>query len=138
MFCEEEVVKMASSIETAHMYDLPEERFSARRPGKKKKKKGEKRKKTQCAGTFKINALSQPFFSHDQAYVLGQCETRLRLIMSRDSSLSIPESQFILEALRQNTRLDNRELEHFRPLKISFGDDYGHVKVQLGKTRFVR
>lgn len=57
--------------------------------------------------------------------------------MSREVPLSIPESEFIINALREEVRLDGRGLDRIRSLKISFGDDYGYVKVQLGKTRSV-
>lgn len=57
--------------------------------------------------------------------------------MSREAPLSVAERDFITEALREGVRLDGREPDQLRPLNVSFGDDYGHVKVQLGKTRFV-
>ncbi|KAJ5369058.1 Exosome complex component rrp45 [Penicillium cataractarum] len=57
--------------------------------------------------------------------------------MSKEASLSVAEREFILEALNQDVRLDGRGLDQFRPLKISFGDEYGHVKLELGKTSIV-
>lgn len=57
--------------------------------------------------------------------------------MSKENPLAVPEREFILEALEQNVRLDGRRADDIRPLDISFGEEYGHVKVQLGKTRFV-
>lgn len=45
------------------------------------------------------------------------------------------ERDFILDALHQNVRLDGRGLDQFRPLSVSFGNEYGHVKLRLGKTR---
>lgn len=54
--------------------------------------------------------------------------------MSREAPLSIAERDFILDALREGVRLDGREPDQLRPLNVSFGDEYGHVKVQLGKT----
>jgi hypothetical protein len=56
--------------------------------------------------------------------------------MSKEASLSVAEREFILEALRQDSRLDGRGADQFRPLKISFGEEYGHVKLELGKTRY--
>lgn len=56
-------------------------------------------------------------------------------IMSKEAPLSLAERDFILEALRENVRLDGRGADQFRPLNLSFGDEYGHVKLQLGKTR---
>ncbi|KAJ5143624.1 Exoribonuclease phosphorolytic domain 1 [Penicillium bovifimosum] len=56
---------------------------------------------------------------------------------SREEPLSIPERDFILEALGQNLRLDGRQFDEYRPLNISFGEEYGHVKLQLGKTSII-
>ena len=56
--------------------------------------------------------------------------------MSKEAPLSLVEREFILEALRGGLRLDSRRLDQFRPINISFGDEYGHVKLQLGKTRY--
>jgi exosome complex component RRP45 len=57
--------------------------------------------------------------------------------MNKEASLSIVERDFILDALREDVRLDGRAADQLRPLSISFGEEYGHVKVQLGKTRSV-
>lgn len=56
--------------------------------------------------------------------------------MSKENSLSVLEREFILEALLQNIRLDGRRLDAFRPLSVTFGEEYGHVKIQLGQTRY--
>jgi exosome complex component RRP45 len=56
--------------------------------------------------------------------------------MNKEAALSVAESDFILNALRENVRLDGRDADQLRPLTLSFGDEYGHVKVQLGKTRY--
>lgn len=58
--------------------------------------------------------------------------------MPKEADISANERAFILEALHKNVRLDGRALDQLRPLTVSFGDEYGHVKLQLGKTRFVR
>lgn len=55
--------------------------------------------------------------------------------MSKEAQLSIAERDFILEALRENVRLDGRQPDDYRPLDLSFGEEYGHVKLQLGKTK---
>jgi exosome complex component RRP45 len=55
--------------------------------------------------------------------------------MSKEAQLSIAERDFILEALRENVRLDGRQPDDYRPLNISFGEEYGHVNLQLGKTK---
>lgn len=57
--------------------------------------------------------------------------------MNKEAPLSIAERDFILNALREDVRLDGRQADQFRPLNVSFGEEYGHVKVQLGKTRSV-
>ncbi|KAL4944577.1 hypothetical protein BDV06DRAFT_187133 [Aspergillus oleicola] len=57
--------------------------------------------------------------------------------MNKEAPLSIAERDFILDALREDVRLDGRAADQLRPLKLSFGDEYGHVKVQLGKTSLV-
>ncbi|KAK2774004.1 hypothetical protein FQN53_003868 [Emmonsiellopsis sp. PD_33] len=57
--------------------------------------------------------------------------------MPKEADISANERAFILEALHQNVRLDGRALDQLRPLNVSFGDEYGHVKVQLGKTSVI-
>jgi exosome complex component RRP45 len=57
--------------------------------------------------------------------------------MNKEASLSIAERDFILNALREDVRLDGRHADQLRPLTVTFGEEYGHVKVQLGKTRWV-
>lgn len=55
--------------------------------------------------------------------------------MNKEALLSVTERDFILNALREDVRLDGRGFDQLRPLNVSFGEEYGHVKVQLGKTR---
>ncbi|KAL8990479.1 MAG: hypothetical protein Q9177_000873 [Variospora cf. flavescens] len=57
--------------------------------------------------------------------------------MPREAEPSINERAFILEALRENIRLDGRALDAFRNIELSFGDEYGVVDVQLGGTRIL-
>ncbi|KAI4148715.1 MAG: hypothetical protein LQ341_001490 [Variospora aurantia] len=57
--------------------------------------------------------------------------------MPREAEPSINERAFILEALRENIRLDGRALDAFRNIELSFGDEYGVVDVQLGDTRIL-
>ncbi|WEW57820.1 3'-5'-exoribonuclease [Emydomyces testavorans] len=57
--------------------------------------------------------------------------------MARDTDLSSNERAFLLEALHKNVRLDGRAFDQFRPLNLTFGDEYGHVRVQLGRTSVV-
>ncbi|AQZ17571.1 RRP45 (YDR280W) [Zygosaccharomyces parabailii] len=55
--------------------------------------------------------------------------------MAKDIELSNSENKFILEALRQNFRLDGRSFDQFRDLNISFGKEYGDVTITMGKTK---
>lgn len=55
--------------------------------------------------------------------------------MPREAEPSINERAFILQALQENIRLDGRSLDAYRELQIIFGEDFGAVDVQLGKTR---
>lgn len=55
--------------------------------------------------------------------------------MPRAAELSLNEREFILQALRQNLRFDNREFDAYRKLELTFGDEYGVADVRLGKTR---
>lgn len=55
--------------------------------------------------------------------------------MPKELEPSTNEKQFILESLSQGQRLDGRELDAFRPLELSFGEEYGLADVKLGKTR---
>ncbi|KAJ0417414.1 ribosomal protein S5 domain 2-type protein [Aspergillus carlsbadensis] len=57
--------------------------------------------------------------------------------MNKEAVLSIAERDFILDALREDVRLDGRAADQLRPLKLSFEEEYGHVKVQLGKTSLI-
>ncbi|KAK4190092.1 ribosomal protein S5 domain 2-type protein [Podospora australis] len=55
--------------------------------------------------------------------------------MPREAEPSLNEREFVLKALQENTRLDGRELDQYRPLELTFGDQYGVADVTLGKTR---
>ena len=44
-------------------------------------------------------------------------------------------SKFILDALKQNQRLDGRSIDKFRDIKIKFGETYGDVIVEMGITK---
>lgn len=41
----------------------------------------------------------------------------------------------MLQALEENIRLDARPLDALRKIEISFGEEFGVVDVQLGRTR---
>ncbi|KAH8909795.1 hypothetical protein BR93DRAFT_419749 [Coniochaeta sp. PMI_546] len=55
--------------------------------------------------------------------------------MPREAEPSLNEKQFVLQALKENLRQDGREFDVYRPLDLTFGDEYGHADVKLGKTR---
>ena len=55
--------------------------------------------------------------------------------MPREAEPSNVERTFILEALRQNVRVDGRPFDQFRPIDLTFGDDYGTATLSLGRTR---
>ncbi|KAJ9158432.1 Exosome complex component rrp45 [Coniochaeta hoffmannii] len=55
--------------------------------------------------------------------------------MPREAEPSLNEKQFVLQALKDNLRQDGRDLDAYRPLDLTFGDEYGHADVKLGKTR---
>jgi len=55
--------------------------------------------------------------------------------MPREAEPSNNAKAFLLQALRENVRLDSRALDEFRPIDLSFGDEYGVATVRLGKTR---
>jgi exosome complex component RRP45 len=55
--------------------------------------------------------------------------------MPREAEPSLNEKSFVLQALQGNRRLDGRELDQYRPLDLTFGDEYGVAHVRLGKTR---
>lgn len=58
-----------------------------------------------------------------------------RINMPRETEPSLNERSFVLQALRENIRLDGRALDAFRHMELSFGDEYGVADVRLGKTR---
>jgi exosome complex component RRP45 len=55
--------------------------------------------------------------------------------MPKELEPSTNERRFALNALLENLRLDGRDVDSFRELKLSFGEEYGLADVQLGKTR---
>lgn len=55
--------------------------------------------------------------------------------MPKEPEISSAEKAFVLEAFKQNLRVDGRDLETFRDLQLTFGDDYGFVDARLGKSR---
>ena len=57
------------------------------------------------------------------------------LKMPREAEISVNERAFIEQALQENVRLDGRAFDAFRPLDLTFGDEYGVADVKLGNTR---
>ncbi|MCJ1478190.1 hypothetical protein MMC13_006866 [Lambiella insularis] len=55
--------------------------------------------------------------------------------MPRESEPSLNERAFVLQALRENVRMDGRALNAFRNINLILGDEYGVADVHLGKTR---
>ncbi|XP_077284269.1 exosome complex component Rrp45 [Arctopsyche grandis] len=53
----------------------------------------------------------------------------------RELLLSNCEKTFVLNAIGEGTRLDGRQLDEARPLKISFGTEWGSCHVSLGNTK---
>lgn len=56
--------------------------------------------------------------------------------MPREAEPSLNEKTFVSQALQENVRLDNRAFDEYRPIELSFGDEYGTAEVRLGKTRY--
>ena len=56
--------------------------------------------------------------------------------MPREAEPSVNERAFVLEALKQNIRIDGRSLDSTRELQLEFGDEFGVADVRLGKTRY--
>jgi exosome complex component RRP45 len=54
--------------------------------------------------------------------------------MPRDFKLSKNEQQFIKSALSEGLRLDGRKFDEYRPVNITFGEEYGSVQASLGDT----
>lgn len=57
--------------------------------------------------------------------------------MPREAEPSLNEKTFVTQALQEHLRLDNRAFDEYRPVELSFGDEYGVAEVKLGKTRYV-
>ncbi|PSN74650.1 hypothetical protein BS50DRAFT_20913 [Corynespora cassiicola Philippines] len=57
--------------------------------------------------------------------------------MPREAEISVNERAFIQQALNEQIRLDGRAFDAYRPLELTFGDEYGVADVQLGKTRVI-
>lgn len=55
--------------------------------------------------------------------------------MAKDIEISTSESAFILQALKNNLRLDGRKFDEFRNVQIKFGKEYGDVLITMNKTK---
>ncbi|CAJ0645592.1 3916_t:CDS:2 [Entrophospora sp. SA101] len=55
--------------------------------------------------------------------------------MVKELEISNNERQFILKAIIEGYRIDNRRKSDFRKLNISFGQEFGKSEVTLGSTR---
>lgn len=56
--------------------------------------------------------------------------------MPREAEPSLNEKAFVTQALQEHLRLDNRNFDDYRPIELTFGDEYGTAEVKLGKTRY--
>ncbi|RPB20212.1 hypothetical protein L211DRAFT_863382 [Terfezia boudieri ATCC MYA-4762] len=57
--------------------------------------------------------------------------------MPREPEPSNIEKAFVLEALQQGLRVDGRQLDEFRKVGISFGQEFGLADIKLGRTRVI-
>ncbi|OQO10939.1 hypothetical protein B0A48_05194 [Cryoendolithus antarcticus] len=55
--------------------------------------------------------------------------------MPREAEPSTNARAFLLQALHEGVRLDRRDFDGFRPISLTFGDEYGVADDSLGKTR---
>jgi exosome complex component RRP45 len=55
--------------------------------------------------------------------------------MPKEAEPSQNEKSFVLKALQESIRTDNRPLDQIRDFSLTFGDEYGIADVRLGKTR---
>ncbi|XP_005186893.2 exosome complex component RRP45 [Musca domestica] len=53
----------------------------------------------------------------------------------KETPLSTCEKNFIIQAIKQNQRLDGRKNDEFRNIKINYGAEWGSVLVALGETK---
>ena len=58
--------------------------------------------------------------------------------MPREAEPSLNEKQFVIQAIKDNLRLDGRKFDQYRPLELSFGDEHGVVNAKLGNTRYAQ
>ncbi len=56
--------------------------------------------------------------------------------MPREAEPSLSEKTFVLKALEEGLRVDNRKFDTCRPVSLTFGDEFGVADVQFGKTRY--
>jgi len=55
--------------------------------------------------------------------------------MPREPEPSNNEKAFVLGALQQGLRVDGRQLDEFRKVDISFGEEFGLADIKMGRTR---
>jgi hypothetical protein len=99
--------------------------------------------KVRCAKALVGGSVSPlaATFSVVEAYGFNEATTsslcRPLADMPREAEISVNERAFIQQALQEGLRLDGRAFDTFRPLQLTFGDEYGVADVQLGKTRYM-
>jgi hypothetical protein len=87
-----------------------------------------------------VNVFSDPAIFSCKFYSCTTSTTTpyVRSTMPREAEISVNERAFIQDALKEQIRLDGRAFDAFRPIELTFGDEYGVADVQLGKTRCAR
>ena len=65
-------------------------------------------------------------------YVCNTICTKMKELM-----LSTLEKEFILKAIAERTRLDGREANTHRDIRVSFGEDHGCCFVNIGETKVI-
>ncbi|PHH70053.1 hypothetical protein CDD80_6271 [Ophiocordyceps camponoti-rufipedis] len=55
--------------------------------------------------------------------------------MPREAEPSLSEATFVTKALANGLRLDQRQMDQFRPLRLKLGNERGVADVECGKTR---
>ncbi|PFH63247.1 hypothetical protein XA68_15881 [Ophiocordyceps unilateralis] len=55
--------------------------------------------------------------------------------MPREAEPSLSEATFVSKALADGLRMDQRQLDQFRPLRLRLGNEHGVADVECGKTR---
>ena len=74
---------------------------------------------------------------HRSLIEVKKISAHLSTPIMRPPSPSIPEREFLLDAINQSLRLDGRGLWQARTPTLTFGPELGWVECSMGKTRYV-